>query len=271
MLYNPYTQKNNNVDLNKYYIEICKEPIIDRETEYDLFLQYQDQGLTKEERAKIGDRIVRSNLRFVFRQAKTYSKNDPELFEELIGAGNEGLLVGLEKYVPNPEVRFLSYAGWWVKQRILKQMASMRIVSLPICKQQLSAKIQKANSGREKELTLTELKEKFPETTEKDLRELCQTQYLTYYLDDVGDDPSLEIDPIRAEVETRLDNNRLHDAVAELPSPHKEIIEMSYGLIDDEEESRTEISKKLGIPKDQLKNYKQEALEMLKNKLGTYF
>jgi RNA polymerase sigma factor (sigma-70 family) len=256
------------MDLSKYYTEICKYPMLDRDQEHDLFLEYNDPANTQREKDAIADTIIKANMRFVFKTAKRYSKNDPDLFAELISAGNEGLLVGLEKFKPCKNVRFLSYAGWWVTQRILKEMSKMRIVSLPIWRQQLSARIQKATENREVDLTFDELKKEFPDISEKDLRDLYQTKYLTYYLDDMGDDPGFEIDPIGTEVEVRLDRERIHTIITKLPSPHREIIELSYGIMDGEEVNHTNISKQLNITKEQLREYKKEALEMLKGKLA---
>ena len=255
------------MDLSAYYHEICKEPMIDPATEQDLFIDLQDPGIPESEKIKIRERIIKSNLRFVFKQAKNFSKNDPEIIGALISAGNEGLLVGLEKFEPQKGVRFLSYAGWWVKQRILKEMSKLRIVSLPIWKQQLSARILKFMENREVEVTFEELKKEFPEVHEKDLRELYATRYLTYYIDDLTDDPSFEIDPIGTEVEVRLDRERIHQLISKLPSPHREIIERSYGIVDEEELTHATIAKQLGISKDQLRLYKREGLEMLREKL----
>jgi DNA-directed RNA polymerase sigma subunit (sigma70/sigma32) len=119
------------MDLSKYYAEICKTPLLTKEEEFDLFMELGDPALSEKDKNKIKDRIVKANLRFVFKTAKKYSKNDPDVFEELICAGNDGLLVGLEKFKPAMNVRFLSYGGWWIQQRILKEMSKMRIVSLP--------------------------------------------------------------------------------------------------------------------------------------------
>lgn len=146
-------------------------------------------------------------------------------------------------------------------------MSKMRIVSLPIWKQQLAARIQRATENRETDLTFEELKKEFPDVPEKDLRELHQTRYLTYYLDDMTDDPSFEIDPIGSEVEVRMDRDRIHSMISELPSPQKEIIELSFGIADGEEVTHANIAKQLGISKDQLREYKREGLELLKQKL----
>jgi DNA-directed RNA polymerase sigma subunit (sigma70/sigma32) len=147
-------------------------------------------------------------------------------------------------------------------------MSKMRIVSLPIWKQQLSARIQKATENLETDLTFEELKNQFPDISVKDLKELHDTKYLTYYLDDITDDPSFEIDPIGTEVEVRMDRERIHAIIEKLPSPHKEIIGLSYGLSDGEETTNANIAKQLNISKEQLREYKKEALVLLKDKLS---
>jgi RNA polymerase sigma factor (sigma-70 family) len=257
------------VNISAYYEQISKEPLLTKEEEQDLFLLLQDEGLSEKERKKIQDRIIRANLRYPFKLAKQYSKGDPNTFEELIGAGNEGLAVAMEKFDPTRGFRFLSYAGFWVSQRILKQMAQFRIVALPIYRQQLAARIQKITSANEK-MSFEELKNAFPEVSEKDLKELSESRYLTYHLEDVGDDPALEIDPIATEVETRIDRDRIHATIESIPSPHKEIIFLTYGMKDGKERTLIELSKELGMSKDQLREYKKEAFEMLREKLADH-
>lgn len=255
------------MNLANYYDKIIQEPLLGKEEEQDLFLELQDEGLPESRKAEIKDRIIRANLRFVFKEAKRYSRNDPSAFEELISAGNEGLLVGMEKYDPNSGYRFLTYAGWWVNQRILKQMASQRLVSLPIWRQQLSARIQKVVEANE-DITFQELVDHFPDIPQKDLRELFQTRFLTFYIEDLGEDPAFEINPIETSVNVKLDQEKIHSIIEYLPSPHKEIIQMSFGILDGEEVKPADIAKELGISREKLKALKKEGLEMLKEVLG---
>lgn len=255
------------VSLSKYYDQIIKEPLLGVEEERDLFLEYQDEGLPQSRRDAIRDRIIRANLRYVFKEAKKYSKADPDMFQELISAGNEGLLVGMEKYNPNSGFRFLTYAGWWVTQRILKQMASQRLVALPIWRQQLASKIQRLIENREG-ITVEELLAEFPQVPAKDVRELFETRFLTFYIEDLGDDPGFEIDPIGQQVDTALDQEKVLAAVEKLPSPHKEVIQMSFGLMDGEEHKPIKIAEELGISKERVRTLKKEALSLLNDSFG---
>lgn len=254
------------MDLSKYYLEICKEPILSKIEEQELMVIYKGTKSTEKEKKKAKDRIIKSNLRFVFKQAKNYSKNDPHTFEELISAGNEGLLVGLEKYDPARKIRFLTYAGWWVIQRILKEMSKMRIVSLPIWKQQLASRIAKMKDTNET-LSVADVQKEFPAISEKDIRELFDTKYLTYYIDDLEEN-NIEIDSIANTVERDHDNKTLLEAVDKLPSPHKEIMILSYGLEDGRELAFTQLAKRLVLTREQLKQLKKEALNMLKVELS---
>jgi RNA polymerase sigma factor (sigma-70 family) len=254
------------MNLSKYYELICKEPIMPKEEEQKLMAVYKNESLPEKERQKAKDRIIKANLRFVFKQAKNYSRNDPTMFEELISAGNEGLLVGLEKYDPTRKIRFLTYAGWWVVQRILKEMSKMRIVSLPIWKQQLAARITRAKDNNEN-VTVVDIKKEFPNVSEKDIQELFDTRYLTYYIDDL-EEGTLELESVIPTMEKELDNKRLLEIVSDLPSPQKEIIILSFGLEDGNEMTFTQLSRRLILTREQLKNLKNNALELLREKLS---
>lgn len=255
------------MSLSAYYEQILKEPLLSKQDELDLFLEYQDITTTPARRSQIRDKIIQANLRFVFKKAKGFSKNDPNLFGDLIAAGNEGLLVAFDKYNPQTGYKFLTYAGWWVDQRILKHMAEQRIVALPIWRQQLSARIQKAIEADE-EITFEQLKEQFPDIPEKDLRELFQTRFLTFYIEDLGEDPSFEINPIEESVNTKIDRERLHRIIAELPSPHREVIELTFGILDGEDRKTVEVAEELSLTKDKVKQLKKEAFEKLKELMG---
>lgn len=252
------------MDLSKYYEEICKQPMLSKEEEIALFKIFKSKKASDKQKRDAEEKLIKANLRFVFKMAKRYSRNDPSLFEDLISAGNEGLLVGLQKFKPQRKVRFLSYAGWWVTQRILKEMSKMRIVALPIWKQQLASKIMRVKN-KSGDVTIRDIKKAFPDVPAKDLEELFQTRYLTYYIADMEED-NFQITPIESEVDTKIENKKLHDAVSSLPYPHNRVIAMTFGLEDGHEVKGPMICKLLHITRDQLKQYKKEGLDLLKNR-----
>jgi len=256
------------MDLSKYYENISREPLLTKEEEHDLFLEMRDPGIPENRRKSIQDRIIRTGLRFVFKEAKRRSKGDPYLFEELIAAGNDGLLVGMDKYDIEKGFRYLTYAGSWVKQRMLAVMAKQRIVALPIWKQQLSSRIEKVLEAYP-EISLDELKTHFPDDPKKDVEELYRTRFLTFYIEDMTEDSEFQVDPIGEEVNERLDNLKIHKAVDSLPSPHREVIIASFGLHDgDVKKKPSDVAEELKMSKDHLHVVRKEALELLRVLFG---
>jgi len=250
--------------ITKYYNEICKIPMLNRAEEEALFTEYYAPETTLSRRDAIRETVINSNLRFVFKTARNFAKNEIHLLDDLISAGNEGLLVGFEKYNPECGVKFLSYAGWWVQQRILNTMSKVRIVALPVWKQQLAAKIQKAKDNNE-EITLDQLSEDFPQIPQKDIAELFSTKYLTFHINDLDQtSPEFELTPVEDVVEEGLDADVIRKSVAQLPSPHKEVISCVFGLSGDKQYKPHQLAKKIGVPRDTLETLQREGLDLLR-------
>lgn len=251
--------------LSYYYEQICKQPLLTREEEKDLINKVFDTtgkiSLVDKKRAE--DKLIRANLRFVFKKAKTYANGDANMFEDLICAGNDGLLEGLEKFDPTSDKRFLTYAGWWVFQRQMKAMSQMRIVSLPIWKQQLAKKIATEQEKLGRPMTDEELQAKFPNRKLKDLKDLAQSKYLTYYIDDMDEEKEFNRD-LEEVILQGLETDDLHGKINSLPSPMKEVIELSFGIDDGEEKKAREVGAMLSIKPDEVKRLKAEGLLRLR-------
>ena len=78
------------------------------------------------------DRIVEYNLRLVIAMSKRYYKRVVE-FNEIIQLGNIGLMKACEKYDPTFNACFSTYAYYWIRQSITREIAQMSCpVSVPI-------------------------------------------------------------------------------------------------------------------------------------------
>src|SRR5436190_23796664 len=109
-----------------------------REDSYDLLNQYlheiaQIPRLTPERERELGRRVqqndkialeelVKANLRFVVSYAKKY-RNSHVLFLDLINEGNIGLIHAAKKFDPDKNVKFITYAVWWIRQSILHALS----------------------------------------------------------------------------------------------------------------------------------------------------
>src|SRR5437660_6316820 len=112
-----YEERDDSYDLlNQYLHEIAQVPRLtpERERELGKRVQENDKAALEE--------LVKSNLRFVVSYAKRY-RNTHVLFLDLINEGNIGLIHAAKKYDPDKNVKFITYAVWWIRQSILHALS----------------------------------------------------------------------------------------------------------------------------------------------------
>ena len=101
--------------LQRYLIEISKYPVLTKEEEQKLALQYKEKGDPKA--AYI---LIVSNLRLVVKIAMEYQKSWVTNLMDLIQEGNLGLTQAVKKFDPLKGIRLSYYASFWIKAYILK-------------------------------------------------------------------------------------------------------------------------------------------------------
>ena len=111
--------------LQRYLSEIRRYPILTREEEHELAVQYKELG-----DIEAAYTLVRSNLRLVVMIAREYERAFRNLLD-LIQEGNIGLMESLKNFDPYRGVRFPSYAVWWIRAYIIRYlMNNWRMVKL---------------------------------------------------------------------------------------------------------------------------------------------
>ncbi|MHB8874899.1 MAG: sigma-70 family RNA polymerase sigma factor [Myxococcaceae bacterium] len=105
--------------LSRYLRNLGGHPQLTREQEYDL-----------SRRAKKGDEQARrtlavSNLPFVVAVAKKFGARGSR-FDDLIQEGNVGLMKAIEHFDPKKNVRFATYAVWWIRAYITRYLKDNR-------------------------------------------------------------------------------------------------------------------------------------------------
>jgi RNA polymerase sigma factor (sigma-70 family) len=86
---------------------------------------------TKDPRAR--DLIIQGALRYVIAEARKHPKtfHNRAVLEDLIAAGNIGLIRALHKFDPEAGTRFLTYAGWWVRHEMREEGRRIGVVHIP--------------------------------------------------------------------------------------------------------------------------------------------
>jgi RNA polymerase sigma-32 factor len=95
-----------------YFKDLSKLPILSPEEEKKIAMKWFE---TRDREA--GQQLVLSNLRFVVKIAKEYSKYGFKM-QDLIQEGNLGLMHAVDKYDPRKGYRLITYAVWWIRAYI---------------------------------------------------------------------------------------------------------------------------------------------------------
>ena len=123
--------------LKTYFKQIKVYPLLDFEAELEL-----------SKRIQAGDhvalhKLINANLRLVVKIARPYIASGVS-FLDLIQEGNLGLIHAAERYDHAKNVRFCTYAGWWIRQFISRYLTNKRrMVRLPHRKEEILRRIQR--------------------------------------------------------------------------------------------------------------------------------
>jgi RNA polymerase primary sigma factor len=133
-----YNRKAGNDDLLQiYFDQIRAYPLLKRDEEFNL------ARLTSEGDKDALQKLVKANLRLVIKIARLYMAPDVQ-FMDLIQEGNMGLMHAAEKFDYKKNVRFCTYASWWIRQFIIRYLANKhRLVRLPHRKEEMLRKVQR--------------------------------------------------------------------------------------------------------------------------------
>jgi RNA polymerase primary sigma factor len=222
-------------------------------------------------------KLVESNLRFVVSYAKRY-RGLGLSFLDLIHEGTLGLMEAAKRFDPERNVKFISYAVWWVRQAIFHALSEQtRVFRLP---QKLSGQISKVGTARsrltaelERPPTTEELAER-TELTTGEVEELMRVAGDDLSLSTaVGEDgslelgdtleqesvPSAELELIRSSFEEQI-----RALVAELDEKEAEVIRMRFGLDGEEPRTLQEIGEALGLSRERIRQIESKAKEKLR-------
>ncbi len=154
--------------LGQYLKETHQNPLLSREAEQQVArsLRESESVLSKNpsrpkrrsariqfERSR--QRMIECNLRLVVSIAKRYKDMGLELVD-LIQEGNIGLIQAVERFDPRRNLKFSTYATWWIRQAVTRALSQKsRTVRVPINKIELArvaSRVRdqlKEQSGRE--------------------------------------------------------------------------------------------------------------------------
>jgi RNA polymerase primary sigma factor len=272
--------------LRAYLRAIAKLPRLTPDEEQELGRRVQ-----REQDQEALRRLVEGNLRFVVSYAKRY-RGLGVPFLDLIHEGNLGLMEAARRFDPERNVKFITYAVWWIRQALTHALsAQTRAFSLP-------QKVSGAAARLTREVAeLTEQLERPPtsseiaadtEMSEADVAALMRFGVRDVSLSDrmgfehdesgpeIGDLIESPSPPIEEDLVRQSMVDRVRAVLGELDDKEREIVELRFGL-DRDGEMRTlqEIGEALHLSRERIRQIEARAKEKLRrskraNELRSY-
>jgi RNA polymerase primary sigma factor len=243
-------------------------------------------ALTDEQEKALGERIrkgdqealqtlVQSNLKFVVSYVKKYRGMGLGLLD-LIDEGNIGLIEAAKRFDPSRNVRFVSYAVWWIRQAIIHALTMYsRITRIPqkLADQisQMKKKAAELKTGLGREPTRDEIARAMG-LTETDIEDLEILAERNVSLSDPVNDDEREVedrltDPASPTVEYQIIKasvqQQIRETLGELDEKEALVIRLRFGLEDDRPRTLQEIGQQLKLTRERIRQIEQKAMRKL--------
>ncbi|MDR0387194.1 MAG: RNA polymerase sigma factor RpoD/SigA [Treponema sp.] len=257
--------------LQVYYNAIKSVRLLSFEEELELSKRIQ-QG---DETAK--RRLIEANLRLVVKIARVYMTSDVA-FMDIVQEGNLGLMRAAEKYDHHKNVRFSTYANWWIRQAITRFLSTRRRpIRLPHRKEEVLRKIRKAyhilSQSSMRQPTTEEIAEYIGIAKEEVALILSMTNGLIpLEIDPEDDDEVLSVmdshEDYTYSPERALMRKSVHDETLRmldrLKEREKRILMYRYQLNGCERHTLKTISDKMGISPETVRQIEMKALKKIR-------
>ena len=253
----------NQEEIQHYLKDIRRIKVMTPDREKELAVKMKDDDTPKREREKIESELLVGNLRFVITVAKQYQNQGLDL-SDLIAEGNLGLMKAIKNFDWHKDLRFISYAVWWVKQSIIQSLNdNARTIRLPVNVVQDLHKAKKeiAITGKELELKFSSL----PSMIDLDMTINDEGDTL---VDMIANPNALAPD---AGFNTKdMLKNKLISLLNVLDEREKVIIEDYFGL-SGTPRTLEDIGGDFGLTKERVRQIKERALRRLRNESSELF
>ncbi|MCB1050076.1 MAG: RNA polymerase sigma factor RpoD/SigA [Acidobacteria bacterium] len=258
-------------NLNWYLQEIAKIPPItpDEEKVLGKKIQGGDEDALR--------KMVESNLRFVVSFAKRY-RGLGLSFLDLLNEGNIGLIEAAKRFDPEKNVKFITYAVWWIRQAIIHALAEQSGAFRLPQKQanlayRLTQKSQKLSQLLAREPSTEELAEEL-DISEGEVRQLLQAMGDNVSLTGDGDDDDdfqlmdriEQVDHVSADEHLLKEafEHQVAELLGELDEKEGNVIRWRFGLNGEDPKTLKEIGEIMSLSRERIRQIENIALQKLR-------
>jgi RNA polymerase primary sigma factor len=258
------------VALEAYLRDISKIPLLTAAEEKELARRVQ--GGDEAARAQ----MISANLRLVVSIAKNYVKRGLS-FGDLIAEGNIGLMKAVERFDPEADCRFSTYATWWIKQAIRRAITNtVKTVRIPAYMVETIAHWKQAVSTLTARLgrppTVREIAEEIDVSPDnmnviKRILRASLTASQPVSLDLLN-----QLNEVIEDRKTprpdeqffdEVEKERLYELLGLITPREAEVLRLRYGLDDDSPLTLEEIGERLDLTRERIRQIENEALDKL--------
>jgi RNA polymerase primary sigma factor len=223
---------------------------------------------------KLRDRMIEANLRLVISFAKRYRRTGVS-FLDMVQEGTLGLIRAVEKYDPVKEVKFGTYAVWWIWQQIGRAGdIHGGLIRTPVHWNQLRRKVgretQRLQTKNDGEVTREALAE--ASGVDADRLETMTQSFQCLSLESplgADDDRTLEEllasdsdDPERGAAAVDL-SEQLEIALSHLPQREADILRLRFGTSENQSLTLEEVGRRYGVSRERIRQLEARALRQL--------
>ena len=254
-----------------YFDDVSSTRPLSREREAELAARVQEGD------SDARDEFVQANLLFVVSVARQYQNCGLPL-SDLIGAGNLGLMIAVDRFDGHKGYKFISYAVHWIRQSIRMAIAEQpRVVRLPMnyinLMQQIVDVKERLRQAQGREPDTVEIATAL-EVSVEHVREVLLHEERIRSLDtELGEDgdgrsllnfiPDPQQKPPDAEVERASDQACWERVLSILSGRERHIICLYFGFDGEEPKTLEEIGHILGLTRERVRQIKENALRKL--------
>ncbi len=256
--------------LDLYLAQIGRTPLLTKGDEQRLARLIE----TGDELAK--RRMVEANLRLVVSIAKKYRGHGVG-FLDLIQEGTIGLVRAVEKFDWRRDLKFSTYATWWIQQAVQRAVANQsRTIRVPVHVHDRMRKIDRARRELEAKLARDATAEEVASHAKLPVSEVEEAERLrgqtvslqrpavedgdTELGDLIADESSTDVTDAVAET---MRSETLVQALDRLSPRTRRILELRYGLAGGEPMMLDAVGREVGLTRERVRQLEAEALKEL--------